>query len=292
VLTGGDPLKRGDLFALIARARELGFEVSVSPSATPLLSPEAIGQLKRAGVDAISLSLDGSTAALHDALRRVPGCFARTLEAASAAQAVGLPFQVNTLVSRETRDDLPAILPVVRSLGAARWSLFFLVTVGRGAMLNPLSAQECEALFGWVAALPRGGLVVTTTEAPHYRRVLLQRLRARGEGTPRPVLPGLGIRDGNGVMFISNTGEVTPSGFLPVVVGKVRSSDPVTLYRSAETFVKLRRTEDFEGRCGRCAFREPCGGSRARALAGTGNLLGEDPLCLYEPGAEDTTAVP
>lgn len=295
VLTGGDPLKRDDLFELIAHAKSLGLDVSVSPSGTPLLTADAIAQLKRAGVEAISLSIDGATAQHHDDIRQVPGCFDRTLEAARAACSVDLMFQVNTLVAKETLGDLEAIYPLAKSIGAARWSLFFLVTVGRGTVLNPISADECETLFRWLAELPRGpGLpIVTTTEAPHYRRILLEKVKSRpagagghpgkhphgGEG---PV-PGLGIRDGNGIMFISNVGDVSPSGFLPLVAGNVKTESPVEIYRSSQMFVALRRTESFEGRCGYCEFRGPCGGSRSRALAATGNMLAEDPLCAYQP---------
>lgn len=284
VLTGGDPLKRADLFDLIRHARGLGLDVSVSPSGTPLLTDEAIGKLKAAGVDAISLSLDGSTAERHDAIRQVPGCYARTMSGARAAVEAQLPFQVNTLVSRETLDDLEAIYPIVKEMGAARWSLFFLVTVGRGLVLSPISAAQCETLFEWVATRPRkGGPIVTTTEAPHYRRVLMNHVKGHGEGG-RPVVHGLGIRDGNGIMFISSTGDVTPSGFLPMTVANVREQDIVSIYRESDVFVQLRRADTFEGRCGRCEYREACGGSRARAYAATGRLFAEDPLCLYEPG--------
>lgn len=280
VLTGGDPLKRPDLFVLIAAARELGLPVSVAPSATPLLGPAEIRRLKAAGVEAISLSLDGSTPERHDAVRGIRGTFERTLAAARAARRAALPFQVNTLVARETLDDLPAVYELVRGLGAARWSLFFLVLVGRGTVLQQISADEAEALMQWLAGLaPRNGEgpIVTTTEAPHFRRVMLQRKR----GGPRG--HGAGVRDGNGILFISHTGDVQPSGFLPLTAGNVRTADVVTLYREAPLFCALRRPERFAGRCGRCEFHWQCGGSRARAYAATGDPLGEDPLCRYRP---------
>ena len=289
VLTGGDPLKRSDLFTLIAAARHRGFGVSVAPSATPLMSTSIVARLKAAGVDAISLSLDGSDAARHDALRRVDGCFDRTLEAARACAAVGLPFQVNTLVSEETLDDLPAIHRLVTDLRAARWSLFFLVAVGRGAVLKPITAEACERLFERLLDLSDRGPIITTTEAPHFRRVVLERARRAGRG--EAAVPhghmghGAGIRDGNGIMFISHTGEVHPSGFFPLAAGDVRTADPVALYRDSDLFRMLRRPDLLTGRCGRCEYAESCGGSRARAFAATGDPMAEDPLCLYEPAA-------
>lgn len=288
ILTGGDPLKRADLFDLIAAARQRGFGVSVAPSATPLVTADVIARLKAAGVEAVSLSLDGADAARHDALRQIDGCFDRTLVAAAACRAAGLPFQVNTLVSEETLDDLPAIYRLAADVGAARWSLFFLVAVGRGTVLKPITAQACEQLFERLLDLgSAGGPIVTTTEAPHFRRVAIERARRAGRGQaalPRgSVGHGAGIRDGNGIMFISHTGEVHPSGFFPLSAGNARTTDPVALYRESDLFRTLRRPELLTGRCGRCEYAEPCGGSRARAFAATGDPMAEDPLCLYEP---------
>jgi len=289
VLTGGDQLKRPDLFELIAAARARGLGVSVAPSATPLLRPEMIARLAAAGVEAISLSLDGSDAARHDALRRVPGCFDRTIAAALACAVVGMPFQVNTLVCEETLADLAAIHAVAAGLGAARWSLFFLVAVGRGTVLRPITAAACEQLFEALPGLADpSGPVIATTEAPHFRRVLLERARRAGhDATPgrHAMGHGAGIRDGNGIMFISHTGEVRPSGFFALPVGNVRTADPVDLYRDSGLFRALRRPDLFGGRCGRCEWREACGGSRARAFAATGDPLAEDPLCLHAPAA-------
>jgi AdoMet-dependent heme synthase len=298
VLTGGDPLKRKDLFELIAAARALSLRVSVAPSATPLLTPEALRQLHTAGIDAISLSLDGSTAEDHDAIRGIPGTYERTLAAARIACETGLPFQVNTLVCAETVDDLPAIHDLVVAIGAARWSLFFLVTVGRGQVLQPVSAARAEALLGWVADLAgppgRGHLVVTTTEAPQLRRVVMGR-RRHAAGTAPEVGPATGgsahsaagIRDGNGIVFISHTGEICPSGFLEISTGNVRRDDIVEIYRTATLFRDLRDPGVFGGRCGRCEYHWVCGGSRARAFSTSGDPLAEDPLCVHDPASPD-----
>jgi radical SAM protein with 4Fe4S-binding SPASM domain len=283
VLTGGDPLERSDLFALIAAARGLGLHVSVSPSATPRLTSDVIAKIKDAGVDAISLSIDGSSAAKHDEIRRVAGTFERTLVAAARAREVGLAFQVNTLVSAETLSDMPEIDALVRKLGAARWSLFFLVTVGRGTVLQPIAADAAERLLIWLAerAKIRPGPVLTTTEAPFFRRVV-----SRAGGGPPGHGHAAGIRDGNGVMFIGHDGAVYPSGFLPVSAGNAKLENPLTIYRESPLFQALRNVDSFRGRCGRCEYRSACGGSRARAWTATGDVLGEDPLCAYDPPRE------
>jgi AdoMet-dependent heme synthase len=289
VLTGGDPLRRPDFWELLEHGGRLGLDMAVSPSGTPLLTPDVVRRLQQAGARAMSLSLDGSDAVRHDRFRGVPGCFARTVDAARAAAAAGLALQINSLVTQDTLGDLPRIGDLVGRIGATRWSLFFLIQVGRGEKLRQLSPAASERLMAWLWAFGlRTPAAVTTTEAPHFRRVALQRLRAEGPGAGddrrAAIRRGFGIRDGNGVMFVSHRGDVQPSGFLPVVVGNVRTARPVTLYREAELFRGLRDTSRLRGRCGRCGFLAICGGSRARALATGGDVFGEDPLCGWEPG--------
>jgi AdoMet-dependent heme synthase len=288
VLTGGDPLKRPDLVALVRYGTGLGLGVSVAASATPALSRAMVEALKGAGVSAMSLSLDGSSPARHDNIRGVLGCFGWTLVAAQRIVNAGIPLQINTLVSAETEPDLEEIAKLVARLGAARWSLFFLVPVGRGRTLRPLSAGECETTLRWTAGHARAWpFTVATTEAPHYRRVLIQARAAAGlsgaEGGDGATPRGFGIRDGSGIMFIAANGDVAPSGFLLVAVGNVRAAAAVDIYRDASIFQSLRTPEMFHGRCGVCGFRSVCGGSRARAYATTGDFMAEDPLCVYEP---------
>lgn len=285
IFTGGDPLKRPDLFELIAEARALGLLVSVSPSATPLLDEAAIDRLADAGVSAISLSIDRANAADHDALRGVPGCFDRTMLAARRAKARDLMFQVNTLVSRETIGDMPAIYDLVKSLGAARWSLFFLVAVGRGTVLEPIDANEAEELLKWLVTKSKeGGPICTTTEAPFFRRVMLEQRKREGGGEA-PQGHTAGIRDGNGVMFIARDGAISPSGFLPLSAGNAKLENPLRIYRESSLFKELRDVDGFKGRCGVCEYRYVCGGSRARAFTASGDPSGEDPLCPHVPAA-------
>jgi radical SAM protein with 4Fe4S-binding SPASM domain len=237
----------------------------------------------------MSLSLDGPTPARHDGVRGVPGCFGWTLAAARRIVDARIPLQVNTLVTAESAPWLDEIATVVARMGAARWSLFFLIAVGRGRTLTPLDAAAAERTLRWLDANSgRWPFVATTTEAPHYRRVVLQRLRAEGRPgaaiAAHPIARSFGLRDGNGIMFIAANGDVTPSGFLPLVAGNVRVTEPLTIYRESRLFRRLRQPELFTGRCGRCGFREICGGSRARAWAHTG-VYDEDPLCAWDPAA-------
>jgi radical SAM protein len=290
ILTGGDPLERRDLYDLIGEARRLGIGVSITPAATEALTREVLVKLLEHGVEGLGLSLDGSSAERHDAIRGVPGTFERTLRAIRWAQELNMPLQVNTLASAETAADIPAIYEVLQPLGVTRWSLFFLISVGRGTVLQPLTPAQGEELMAWIFETSRRApFIVATTEAPSYRRVALERMRAEGmsgeqirqSGGTR----GFGIRDGHGIMFVSHTGDICPAGFLPLVAGNVRRDRVAEVYRSAPLFRALHDPSQFEGRCGFCEYSALCGGSRARAFAATGNPLETDPFCEYEPHA-------
>jgi len=288
ILTGGDPLARADLYELIDVARQLGIGISITPAATTALTRDVLVRLKERGVEGLGLSLDGSTAERHDSIRGVPGTFDRTMQAIRWAQELELPLQVNTLAAAETADDVPAIYELLKPYGVARWSLFFLISVGRGKVLQPLSPEDGEKLMSWIYETSRSAaFTVATTEAPSYRRVALERMR--GEGMTGDQIKrsgayrGFGIRDGHGIMFVSNTGDICPAGFLPLVLGNVRKDRVADVYRHAPMFQSLHDPTQFEGRCGYCEYHALCGGSRARAFEATGNALAEDPFCVYEP---------
>lgn len=288
VMTGGDPLMRADLPELVAAATARGIGVSLAPAVTRLLTRERLFWMKEVGIQAISLSLDGSTAAFHDGVRMVPGTFDATIEALDLAAEAGLPVQVNTLVTATTAADLPAVYELLSRHTLMQWSLFFLISIGRGSELAELSPGDAERWLLWAAQVNRDApFRVKTTEAMHFRRLmaapLLRAGRTKQEVEALPMARAFGIRDGNGIVFISHQGDVCPSGFLPEVVGNVKDTSLVTLYRDAPLMRALRDPDRFAGRCGVCEFHDWCGGSRARAYAWTGDPLESDPLCPYVP---------
>jgi AdoMet-dependent heme synthase len=288
ILTGGDPLQRADIYDLIDEARMLGLTVSITPSAIPGLTCQVLARLKEHGIESLGLSLDGSCAERHEAVRGVEGCFDWTIAAARAAAELGFPIQINTLVSQETINDLPQIYELLQTIPIMRWSLFFLIAVGRGKMLQAITPEQGEDFMNWVYDLAEvAPFMIKTTEAPSYRRVALNRMRSDGKTAKEiqrtPVYRGFGIRDGHGVIFVSNHGYVYPAGFLPLVAGSVRRDHLVDVYRHSPIFRALHNPARIKGKCGRCEYRLICGGSRARAFAYTGDPLASDPFCPYEP---------
>ncbi|MYT21113.1 TIGR04053 family radical SAM/SPASM domain-containing protein [Streptomyces sp. SID7760] len=309
VITGGDPFQRPDLCDVLAYGTSLGLRVAVSPSGTPTLTHERLAAVRDAGAVAVSLSLDGSTAERHDAFRGVPGVYGRTLDGWRAARELGLKVQINTAVTRRSLSDLADIATLVRREDAMLWSGFLLVPTGRGGQLDPLDPAEVEDVLHFLYDC--GAVLATkTTEGHHFRRVVLQRtaLEARGEkpelgplygrlsaraaelglfdGARRSVRrPPMDVSSGRGFVFVSHTGEVHPSGFLPVSAGNVKNHPLTVIYRGSALFTKLRDPALLRGNCGRCEYKTVCGGSRSRAYGVTGDVLAADPYCAYEPGS-------
>ncbi|MES2359135.1 MAG: TIGR04053 family radical SAM/SPASM domain-containing protein [Gemmatimonadota bacterium] len=301
VLTGGDPLKRDDTVELVRHGTSIGLRMAMTPSGTPLMTPDVLGRLRDAGLARLAVSLDGSNAAIHDRFRGVSGSFEWTVRMLDAAKKIGLSTQINTTVSSHNLHDVEPIVQFITTLGIALWSVFFIVPTGRARTSDLTTADEFERVFHRLYDLSKTApFDIKTTAAPHYRRVVLQRQvaeRRAGEHdrAATPLTAGVGfsladgvgrargVNDGNGFLFISHRGDIYPSGFLPMSAGNVRTHDVVDVYRNSPLFRDLRDTDRLEGKCGVCEYRTICGGSRARAYATTGNYLASDPYCSYIP---------
>jgi len=306
VFTGGDPMKRKDVFELISYAAGKGVQVALTPSATPLLTREAIFKLKGAGLVRLGISLDGSTPEIHDNFRGLHGAYARTIQAIEWANEAGIPIQVHSTISRHNAHDLDNLCSLFEKLAIVMWNVFFLVPVGRGQQADLLSGEEFEQVFGKIYELShRVSFQIKTTEAMHYRRYLLQHNleeKRMGHGhphaTPHEYEPGAPqadaqtrtagwatrrVNDGKGFLFVSHMGNVYPSGFLPIHAGNIRETPLADIYRNAPIFKALRNTSCLQGKCGACEYKEICGGSRARAYALTGDPMAQEPCCIYQP---------
>lgn len=306
VLSGGDPLKRADLLPLIRYGKSKGIRMGTIPAATPLLTRDVVVALKEAGLDQMAQSIDAPNAEDHDRFRKVPGAFAKSMEAIQWAHEVNLPLQINTVIGRHNFHQLDQMIEKVKSFGVVFWEVFFLVPVGRGQDVNDITAEQYEEVFEKLYQVNKNErFIVKITEAPHYRRFYIQQMLKESGQTladitaENVVLPARlrrlmgpggtighapqGVNSGKGFVFVSYDGKVYPSGFLPLSSGHVRDRGLIRAYRDSALFQQLRNSALLKGRCGRCEYRDVCGGSRSRAYAQTGDIFAEDSRCSYIP---------
>lgn len=278
VLTGDDPLQRPGLDDLVAALAGGGLRVVTVLPATPLLGSRRLERLAAAGLGGVSLALDGPDAATHDA-RRGTGSFAATRAALDASRDAGLAVGITTRLTRDTVDHLARTAALVEATAPASWNVDFVVPSGRHAGERGLAPDAYERVLAFLCEWRHLTHVpVTTTAAPAFRRVCIRRAARAGHPLPaaawRPAL-----NDGRGIVFVSHAGDIQPSEALPLSTANVRETSVATAYRRSRLFRALRDPSRLEGRCGACAFRRVCGGSRARAFAETGNFLAADPAC-------------
>ena len=291
VLSGGDPLKRADVFELISHAVGQGLETAITPSPTPLVTTEAIRRLKRAGIARMAVSIDGADAETHDRIRGVAGSFAQTQRMMADARECGIPVQVNTTLTPFSYDQLEGIASMLAEHEIVLWSLFLIIPVGRATESLRLTGEQYEAAFERLWALSKKhSFAIKTTEGMHYRRFVLQRRKAEPEssGARQSARGGWahgfpGVNDGRGILFLSHSGMIYPSGFLPLLCGVFPFNNIVDVYQNAPIFRRLRDSDSFGGKCGVCDYRHLCGGSRARAFAVTGDPYAAEPDCVYVP---------
>jgi AdoMet-dependent heme synthase len=300
VFSGGDAMKRPDIVELVAYGAQLGLRMAITPATTPLTTREKLQELKDAGLSRLAISLDGSHPGIHDEFRRVDGSFAHGLRILRTAQEIGLSTQVNTVVARHNLEDFDRLCALMTEVGIVFWEVFFLIPMGRAQPEDVASAAQFEEVFERLYALSKTApFDIKATAAPQYSRVVLQKKvaeRRNGGDTDRDVLTdgvafsltdgigrARGVNDGDGFMFVSHTGDIFPSGFLPVKAGSIREDDLLDVYRNAPLFRQLRDRSLLKGKCHVCEYRPVCGGSRARAYAVTGDYLEAEPYCAYVP---------
>jgi radical SAM protein with 4Fe4S-binding SPASM domain len=279
IVTGGNPLLREDIFEVCSYADKRGLRVALSPSGSQITA-EVVKGMRSAGIERVSISLDGSTAKVHDFFRQKAGCFQETLEALNHLRAGGVSFQINTTVTRYNWTDLGNLYRLILSLDPVVWDLFMFIPTGRGSKEMGLLPPEYETVMAYVHELSlSSALPVKMTCAPQYRRFCRDSpSEARGR---RPRAKGCMAADG--FCFISHLGEVMGCGYLPLSAGNVRERGFWDIYHHSPLFRDLRDPGLLKGKCGQCQLKSVCGGCRARAYALRDDAWEEDPYCIYQP---------
>lgn len=289
VLSGGEPLFRPDIFHIARHAKKQGLTLALATNGT-LVDKDMAKKIADAGIDRVSISLDGADADTHNAFRRLPGSFEAAIRGMKNLKDLGMEVQLNSTIARHNEHQVKELYQLAQDLGAIALHIFMLVPVGCGVQIaedQMLEPEKYEEILNWFYDISKEGKIQTkATYAPHYFRIMRQRAKEEGiKVTPKThgmAAMTKGCLAGSSVCFVSHRGQVFPCGYLPVEAGNIRKTHFKDIWENSEVFTNLRNPENLQGKCGICEYKKVCMGCRARAYYEKGNYMAEEPYCIYE----------
>lgn len=293
VLSGGEPLLRDDLWTIANHGTDLGLRMCIATNGV-LITDEVCEQMKSAQIRMVSLSLDGPNADVHDDFRRMPGAFTGTIYGAKLLKKHGIEFLVNSSFTRRNVAHAGATYRLAKELGVKAWYMFLIVPTGRGEdLVGELLAQpEYDEILNWHYEQEKleHDILMRPTCAPHYYRLVRQWANQDESGFKQRDLTfstgsGKGCVAGQTIALISAFGDVHPCSYMSLSAGNVFDKSFKEIWETSPLLLGLRDFESYKGRCGRCEFRNVCGGCRVRAFSATGDVFAEDPVCTWQPKA-------
>ncbi len=276
ILTGGEPLLRRDIYDIARYASSQGIWVVMGTNGV-LLDDEVAQKMIECGVRGVAISIDSLDPAKHDHFRGGPNAWEHSVRALDICRANGLQVVVQTTIMDMNYAEIPQMLAFAREKGAWSFNLYFLVQTGRGQRMNDLSSERTEAMLSNLVDWQdqHRPMLVRSKCAPQFKQIAYE----KGVGG----LESGGCMAGTQYCRITPQGDVTPCPYMTVVAGNVRDQSFGEIWRTSFVLNELRDPSQLKGRCGRCEFKELCGGCRCRAYAATGDYLQEDPACRYQP---------
>ncbi|MBI5599433.1 MAG: radical SAM protein [Deltaproteobacteria bacterium] len=281
ILTGGEPLMRDDCLTLSAYAASRGITVVLGTNGT-MLDKKTVARMAAAasGVKGVGVSLDSSTPSYHDRFRGIAGSWKKVDSGIDVLREYGVDFNIQLTVMRDNISEIEPVIEYSLKKGARAVNIFFLVCTGRGQDMVDITPGEYETILTRLMDITNvyeKRIMVRARCAPHFLRIVRQK------DPQSPLLSATsGCIAGTGYLRITPEGYVTPCPYIPTVAGNLREAGLKEIWEDAEVF-KILRDKRYAGRCSACEYSDICGGCRAKALARTSNIMGEDPWCEYEP---------
>lgn len=292
IFSGGEPLLRKDFVKVLAR---YCVDVGIIPAMLSngvLLNHKVAYELKEAGIVAVGMPIDSVYPESHDRLRNVPGSFNKAVSAIHACLDIDLEVIVTTMALKDTYGEMPDRLNFISRLGVDQVAVYDLVPVGRGKNVIDLAMtkEQRVGLIKRLEILQEQNDVVFSMSGgqPLYPEIVSQMHKSSGTRPKDLLLKEFWVHAPigchAGVMYFSlrPNGDVYPCTFLPVKVGNIREQTLIDIWRNSPILNELRHREFLKGECGKCSYREQCGGCRGRAYACSGDYLETDPICMKD----------
>ncbi len=294
ILSGGEPMMREDIYDIARYGTDLGLLMAMGTSGF-FIDEETVIQLKQAGITSVAISLDSVNPSVHDTYRGYEGAWDRAVRAIRLCNFHGIRVQINMTLLSPDSTAVDQVVSFGITLGVRDFQLFVPVPTGRSQKENHERFGSYEELLKHVLlSYTDKKIALRPTCIPQFRRVA-EEIGIENPGWGRGCIAGISY------CRIFADGDVTPCPYLPVIAGNVRQTQFSDIWDNSPVFTALRDFSRLQGTCGRCEYKEICGGCRARAFSAygrvthscgslvrpldiEGELCAEDPLCPYVPG--------
>ena len=316
LFSGGEPLLRPDLFALVEHARERGLRCVLSTNGT-LIDEEAAQRIVSAGFSYVGISFDG-IGRLHDKIRGKLGAFDASLKALRLLRDAGMRVGLRFTAHRKNVKQLPMIFDLLEEEEIDRCCIYHLAYAGRGDRVRKYDLAPAETraaveyVFDRAQSFHQRGLdkeVLTVgnhaDSALLWMRVCRQQPERADEVWQMLAWNG-GNQSGVAIASVDPAGDVHIDQFSwGHSLGNVRERPFSAIWTdlSEPRLAALRESpRPIAGRCASCRFMPICNGNlRARAESYFGDFLAPDPACYLtdaeigfdrDAASDDRWAVP
>ena len=293
-LSGGEPTIHPDYLTVVKAAAKRGLYAAVATNGWKYSDIDELRKAVEAGLRYVEVSVDSADPRRHDTFRGIEGSWSRAIKALENAVKLGLSHAMAVTITKENINEVDEILDLAESIGVKRVVFFNFIPVGRGVEIaesDPDPFTREKFMRHIYREMKRRKIEIYTT-APQYGRVVLQMSRGvetapthcvvRGDAITTAIAEFIGgCGAGRIYAAIQPDGVVTPCVFMPIAVGNLRAKSFRELWYGDRLMMSLRDKGLLRGFCGRCPYRNVCGGCRSRAYAYFDDPLGPDPGCIY-----------
>jgi len=269
---GGEPLLHPDLLDIAAFSSGLGLRVSMNSNGWLIDHDKALA-LKKAGFTKVGISIDSHLPGVHDSFRGVAGSHVRALAALGNLKSAGITTSISTVICRINSSTIDALVALALEHGVGQLNFHNFKCSGLG-MSNKdsldLTPDEWKIFYRDAIAAKRTvkGLDISLDDP------IIALLDARDAGSLVK-----GSVCGKLSLNIKSNGDMTPCGFIPIVIGNIVRDDLQQVWKDSPVLDKMRNKQPT-GKCSGCSKYDDClGGCTARALALTGDMNSPDPHC-------------
>ncbi|MBU1599524.1 radical SAM protein [bacterium] len=282
IFSGGEPLLRKDIFKLGGYAKKKGINVVLSSNGT-LINKDMASKIQDAGFSYVGISLDG-TKYTNDKFRGAEGAFEKSIEGLRRLREVGVKSGMRFTITKYNYEELGELIALAQKEKVMRFCIYNLVYTGRGRNIaeNDITNKDRLENINYLLkeAEKLGDKLEILTVCCPQDGIMALRYKGDSKRVREYLKVYGGCSAGDGLVCIGPLGDIYPCQFWRKSLGNIKEQRFGHIWNNSELLLSLRNKEAYlTGKCGRCEYKDICGGCRVRAEAVSQDIWAEDPTC-------------